>query len=199
MDVLVVRHAIALDKDEANELGVPDAERPLTKEGRRRMKRVARGLARSVPNLSALFSSPWRRAVETADLLRARFKGQGLTTSGNVAPGSVALSNVETDALLPDAEPEALAECLAGSPASASVAVVGHEPHLSGWVSWCLTDVRRPAIQQRALSEERPIVQLRPILQLRKGGACLLRFEDTVGPSRGKLLWLMTPAVLRQL
>ncbi|MEO8183189.1 MAG: histidine phosphatase family protein [Deltaproteobacteria bacterium] len=182
MDVLVVRHAIALDKhaldkDEANELGVPDAERPLTKGGRRRMKGVARGLARSVPNLSVLFSSPWRRAVETADLLRARCKGLGLEVQGNV----------ESDALLPDAEPEALAECLAGIPVNASVAVVGHEPHLSSWVSWCLTGGRSPSIEPR------------PILQLRKAGACLLRFEDAVGPSRGKLLWLMPPAVLRQL
>jgi phosphohistidine phosphatase len=166
LDVLVVRHAIALDRDEANELGVPDAERPLTKDGRRRMTRVARGLAQCVPNISALYSSPWRRAVETADLLRARFKG---------------LQTVESDALLPDAEPEALSECLARTPNAALVAVVGHEPHLSRWVSWCLTGARSP------------------ILALRKGGACLVRFEDTAGPSRGKLLWLMTPAVLRQL
>ena len=166
MDVLVVRHAVALDKNEASELGVADADRPLTKEGRRRMQGVARGLARTVPSLSALYSSPWRRAVETAELLRARFKG---------------LRNVESDALLPHAEPEALVQLFAGNPAASLVAVVGHEPHLSSWVSWCLTDGQRE------------------LLELRKGGACLLRFEDTPGPSRGKLLWLMTPSVLRQL
>jgi phosphohistidine phosphatase len=166
VDVLVVRHAVALDKDEASELGVPDAERALTKDGRRRMRRVARGLAERVPNVSALYSSPLRRAVETAALLQAHFKG---------------LQNVESDALLPDAEPEALAECLAGSGGDALVAVVGHEPHLSTWVSWCLTGARRP------------------ILALRKGGACLVRFEDTAGPGRAKLLWLMTPSILRQL
>jgi len=170
VDVLVVRHGIALDKDEANERGVPDAERPLTKDGRRRMKRVARGLVLSVPNLAAIFSSPWRRAAETAALLQARFKG---------------LEKVESEALLPGAEPEALAQCLveylAGRPAAAAVAVVGHEPHLSEWVSWCLTEHRHPMIE------------------LRKGGACLLRFADTPGPGLGKLLWLMTPAVLRQL
>jgi len=198
VDVLVVRHALALDKDEANELGVPDAERPLTKDGRRRMKGVARGHARSVPNLSVLFSSPWRRAIETTELLRARCKGRGLMTQGLMTEGVMTKGKVvETDALLPDAEPEALAECLAGTPipggpVNAAVAVVGHEPHLSSWVSWCLTGGRNPNI-------ERPSLQLRPILQLRKGGACLLRFEDAVGPSRGKLLWLMTPAVLRQL
>jgi phosphohistidine phosphatase len=170
VELLVVRHAIALDKDEANERGVPDAERPLTKDGRRRMKRVARGLARSVPKLSAIFSSPWLRAAETAALLRERFSG---------------VESIESDALLPDAEPEALAECLmeylAGRPATSALSLVGHEPHLSTWVSWCLTG------------------QPSSILELRKAGACLVRFADTVGAGQGKLLWLMPPAVLRQL
>jgi len=170
VDVLVVRHAVALDKDEANERGVPDAERPLTKDGRRRMRRVARGLALSVPKLSAIFSSPWLRATETAALLQARFTG---------------VESVESDALLPDAEPEALAQCLmeylAGRPATPAVSVVGHEPQLSEWVGWCLAG------------------RLSSILELRKGGACLMRFADTVGAGQGKLLWLMTPAVLRQL
>jgi phosphohistidine phosphatase len=190
VDVLVVRHAVALDKDEANERGMPDAERPLTKEGRRRMKRVARGLARSVPSLSAIFSSPWRRAVETAELLQARFKGVRI---------------LETGALLPDAEPEALAryvtdcvtECLeerlVGSPARAVVAVVGHEPHLSEWVSWCLAGPRSSG------GAPGPILELRPSIELRKGGACSLRFAGPAGPGLGQLRWLMTPAVLRQL
>jgi phosphohistidine phosphatase len=186
VNVLVVRHAVALDQDEANERGMPDAERPLTKKGRRRMKRVARGLARSVPSLAAIFSSPWRRAVETAELLQARFEG---------------LRNLETDALLPDAEPEALAQCLTeclterlgGSPARALVAVVGHEPHLSEWVSWCLVGPRSSG------GAPRRIIELRPSIELRKGGACSLRFAGAVGPGLGQLLWLMTPAVLRQL
>ena len=172
MDVLVVRHAISQDKDEAQALGVPDAERALTKDGQRRMKQVARGLARSITNLSAVFSSPWRRAAETADLLRARFQG---------------LARLESDALLPDAPPEALAEYLSGYSQSASVAVVGHEPQLSQWVSWCLVGLRDPLLQPRS------------ILQLRKAGACLLRFDDRPGPSLGQLIWLMTPGVLREL
>jgi phosphohistidine phosphatase len=165
VDVLVVRHAVALDKDEAKRLGVPDADRPLTSEGRRRMKRVARGLVRSIPSLSVVFTSPWRRALETAGLLGARLDG---------------VRSVKTDALLPDAEPETLAQLLADTAAD-SIAIVGHEPHLSGWVGWCLT------------------ASTSALVELRKGGACLLRFEDAPGPGCGKLLWLMTPALLRKL
>jgi phosphohistidine phosphatase len=86
---------------------------------------------------------------------------------------------IESDALVPGAEPDALAEELTAHAAAPVVALVGHEPHLSGWVSWCLTG-----------SPE-------PIIELRKGGACLLRFGETIGSARARLLWLMTPSVLR--
>jgi phosphohistidine phosphatase len=173
MDILVVRHAIALDRDEAKNCGMLDRDRPLTREGRSRMKRAARGLAGRVPDVSALITSPLRRAVETAEILREQYKG---------------LHHVETTSLLPEAEPAELVQFFADNDIASSTAMlVGHEPHLSGWVSWCLTGDARPALE------------LRPILELRKGGACLLRFEDAPGPGKGRLLWLLTPAVLRRL
>src|SRR5688572_14682742 len=98
MDVLVVRHAPALDRDEAKRQGMPDHERPLTPEGQRSMKRIARGLVSRVPSLSLLVTSPWRRAVETGDLLSSRY-GR--------------LQRLESDALVPGADPGALAEQLA--------------------------------------------------------------------------------------
>lgn len=166
MDVLVVRHAIALDRAEAEAQGVPEAERPLTSEGRTRMKGVARGLAKRVPELGALISSPWLRAKETAALLAARYRG---------------LDCIETEALLPEAEPQALRQVLLEHAHHGVVAVVGHEPHLSGWVSWCLTG------------------ETRPLLALRKGGACLLRFDGPLAAGGGRLEWLLTPALARRL
>jgi phosphohistidine phosphatase len=88
---------------------------------------------------------------------------------------------IETDALTPHAEPQALADQLSEHAAVPAVALVGHEPHLSGWVSWCLTG------------------SVDPLIELRKGGACLLRFGEAVGAQRARLIWLMTPAVLRRL
>jgi phosphohistidine phosphatase len=166
MELLVVRHALALDKDEAKRQGMLDRDRPLTTDGKTKMKRIARGLWSRVPEISVLLTSPWRRAVETGDLLQKAY---------------ASFRRIETDALLPDAEPEALASQVSEHAAAAAMALVGHEPHLSRWVSWCLTG------------------SLEPLIELRKGGACLLRFEDIVGPGRARLIWLMTPAVLRQL
>lgn len=166
MEVLVVRHAPALDKDEASQQGMADRDRPLTTEGATRMKRIARALASRVPEVSVLVTSPWRRAVETGDLLQ---KAYGR------------FQRFETEALVPGAEPGALVAELSAYAADPVVAVVGHEPHLSGWVSWCLTG------------------SLEALVELRKGGACLLRFREGLGAGRARLLWLMTPAILRRL
>jgi phosphohistidine phosphatase SixA len=91
------------------------------------------------------------------------------------------LQRLESDALIPGAEPSALGEQLEAYATVPTIAVVGHEPHLSGWVSWCLTG------------------SMDAIVELRKGGACLLRFEGRIGDKGAKLVWLMTPAVLRRL
>jgi phosphohistidine phosphatase len=166
MDVMVVRHAPALDRDEASRQGLSDHERPLTTEGTTKMKRIARGLVSRAPDISVLMTSPWRRAVETGDLLQ---KAYGRS------------HRLETEALIPGAEPNALLEQVSTFAADPVVAVVGHEPHLSSWVSWCLTG------------------SLEPVVELRKGGACLLRFGEALGAGRARLLWLMTPAVLRRI
>ncbi len=166
MDVILVRHAIALDREEAKDLGMLDRDRPLTTKGRSRMKRGARGLAKLAPLVSALITSPLRRAVETAEVLQKRYDALPLS---------------ETDALLPEADPAALAHVIAESGFGSPVLVVGHEPHLSSWVGWCLTGDPGGC------------------LELGKGGACLLRFDGTPGSAQGRLLWLLTPAHLRQL
>jgi phosphohistidine phosphatase len=166
VDVLVVRHGIALDRADAESQGVPDDERPLTTEGQRRFKGVARGLSKRVPEVDLLLSSPLLRARQTAAILKERYRGLGC---------------IESEALLPEAEPGALEQVLNEHGASRVVAVVGHEPHLSGWVGWGLTG------EQRSLVE------------LRKGGCCLLRFEARVAAGAGRLHWLITPALARRL
>lgn len=166
MDVIVVRHALALDREESKNRGMLDRDRPLTKPGQARMRRAARGIASRTPELWTVLTSPFRRAVQTAEILRDQYKG---------------VKQIETEALLPDAEPSALAELLSGAAFESPVAVVGHEPHLSSWVSWCLTGDGRG------------------IVQLRKGGACRLTFEGAPGPGLGRLTWLAPPSILRRL
>ena len=166
MEVLVVRHAIALARETAADQGLLDRDRPLTAKGRSRMKRAAEGIRKLCPGVVEVATSPFRRALQTAEILRKEY-------------GDLAMT--ETSALLPDADPADLASFLAESAMDSPVAIVGHEPHLGNFVAWCVT------------GEERHVVDLR------KGGACLLAFEDAPGPARGCLRWLLPPATLRHL
>lgn len=66
MDLVLVRHALAAPKGKA----AADAERPLTKEGRRLFRdgTVARMEAEGW-SFDKILHSPWRRAAETAELM----------------------------------------------------------------------------------------------------------------------------------
>jgi phosphohistidine phosphatase len=165
MKLLVVRHAIAMDRDEFAVTGQSDDLRPLTAAGRRRMRGVAKGLASIVvPDLIA--PSPLRRAIETAGII------------GRVYDVKIGVS---VEALRPDAAPDEFIAWARTQPADSTVAVVGHEPHLSQLVAWLTTG------------------RLSAFVELKKGGACLLAFEGAPKESGGGLLWLMRPSQLASL
>jgi phosphohistidine phosphatase len=166
MQLLVIRHAIAEDRDRFAQTGKDDDLRPLTAEGRRKMARNVRGLRRLVPALDLLAASPLVRAQQTARIVAERYRMANIVTTGSLSPGARFASFVEW--ALEQNELEV-------------VGIVGHETHLSTLVTWLMTG-----------GDESRLV-------LRKGGACLLDFRGRVRRASGSLLWLNTPAQLRQL
>ena len=124
MKLLVIRHAIAEDREDFEMSGRPDEERPLTAGGRRRMERAARGLRTLVPRVSLLASSPLVRALQTAAVLSRAF---GVDVSE------------KTNALTPDAPLSQFVEWVAQYKDVETLVVVGHEPHLSALVTWLLS------------------------------------------------------------
>ena len=124
MKLLVIRHAIAEDRDAFAVTGQPDGNRPLTDEGRRKMKAAARGLARVVPEIDVLASSPLLRAAQTADIVARGY-------------GGVEMQTVEE--LSPERRPDELLGWLRTHQPDETVAVVGHEPHLGFLAGWLLT------------------------------------------------------------
>lgn len=133
MQLLVMRHAIAEEREEFAKSGRNDRLRPLTDEGRKRMRRAARGLRTLVPEIDLLATSPLARAAQTGAVLD--------TVYGD-------LKTVEIEQLAPEATPEEFAAWLRGRKAE-TVAVVGHEPSLSRIVSWLLGGSERPLIELR--------------------------------------------------
>ena len=124
MQLLVIRHAIAEDREDFAESGRDDAERPLTRIGKRRMRRNTRGLVRVAPAIDKIASSPYVRAQETA-----RIVADGLGAKEEI---------VTVDALTPDHMSEALLPFLSSLPPDANIAIVGHEPHLGRLVTWLI-------------------------------------------------------------
>lgn len=166
MKVLLVRHAPAGDKAAYAKTGKPDSERPLTAAGRRKMKKGAKGLRSILSKLDLIATSPLERALETARILG---KAYG-------KPRQVELRELE-----PDGRPESLVKRLQSFKQGQTVALVGHEPHLSSVIAHLLAGARRLRIE------------------LKKGAACLLDFPGKPRAGEAMLLWALTPSQLREL
>ena len=146
--VYVVRHAIAEQRD--SDRWPDDAKRPLTPEGEKRFREAARGLRRIAPDVETVLSSPYVRAWRTAEILHEE--------TGWPMPE-------RCDALEADRSP---GDALGLVEERGTVAVVGHEPFLSGFVGLLLDAVVS--------------------IDFKKGGVVLV--ED------GALRWYATPKIL---
>lgn len=131
-ELLVVRHAIAEDAAEYAQGHPDDAGRPLTPEGKKKMKRVAAGLRALVPEIQLLATSPFTRAVQTAEI---------------VARAYTDMKPVVVPALAPAQSPEEVTKWLVGERRHETVAIVGHEPALSRLVSWLLAGSERSLVE----------------------------------------------------
>jgi phosphohistidine phosphatase len=160
-DLYIVRHARAGHADST--VWPNDADRPLTDDGIARFREAAEGLRRLVPSVDLVLSSSFVRAWQTAGLLH------------DVARWPEPSSCVELEV---GSTPAAAAAVLAER-AEGSVAVVGHEPHLSRLASLLCT-----------AGED----GLR--LELKKGAVALLAFDGSVASGRATLRWTVPPKIL---
>ena len=86
MKLLLVRHAIAEDRREFEATGRDDALRPLTAEGREKMREAALGLRTVVPSIDVLATSPLVRAADTAGIIARCYQGLATTTLEELRP-----------------------------------------------------------------------------------------------------------------
>ena len=119
-----MRHGVAEDKESFAATGEDDSLRPLTKEGRWKLKQATKGLRRLLPSIDVIATSPFTRALQTAEILADEY-------------GDATLEQL--DALTPDGAPRKFMAWLRQRDSNDRVAAVGHEPHLSSLVSWLVT------------------------------------------------------------
>ena len=115
MDVILIRHAEAGDRDAAKYPN--DDQRPVSAEGRKKQTGIARAMKKMGITFDHLVTSPLDRAVQTAEIVAEVFDyKEALTTS---------------PALGHECSPPSVLKLLAKFPPRDTVALVGHEPDLS--------------------------------------------------------------------
>jgi len=130
MELWVLRHAKAEDGGP----GTADEERELTAGGHETMRSVARAIARLEPKLDAILTSPLVRARQTAEPV-----ARALSLEDEV---------IETDALVPDADPKEILREI-GKKGFQRAMVVGHMPHLGKLLGYLLTGRTDTAIDMK--------------------------------------------------
>lgn len=170
MRLLVIRHARAESVKEFAKTGVSDDLRPLTADGRERMRLGAAGLHRLVSQIDVLATSPLVRARETAEIVRAEFGGPALT---------------ELEALRPGERASDLVEWIQDAGRKETVAIVGHDMQLGGVVGLLMTGRAEPVVRIKKGAAV--------MLDVRAHG------RGHAGLRSGLLLWSLTPKQLRML
>ncbi len=168
MQLYIVRHGIAIDREDPK--CPSDPERFLTPEGLKKTREVAKGFATlgDAPNL--FVSSPYVRALQTAEIFADVLE--------------YAKAKIEkSEHLLPGAEPAALfrelSRELSRRKSVDSVICFGHAPQLDELIAFALGSKR-------------------DLTALKKAGAACVKLTR-VHPGAGTLVWLMAPKALRKL
>lgn len=167
MYLYIVRHAIAV------EAGTPgyedDSQRNLTDKGRKKMVKIAQGLKELEERLDLILTSPYLRAMQTANLLRKAF---------NLKKNKV----IETEHLTPMGYADQLIHEVNEKYGELErIALVGHEPSLS-------------ALASVLVAGESDIS-----LTLKKGGVCRLSVGSLQYGRCATLDWLLSPSQLIEL
>jgi len=164
MELYFLRHGLAAQRGDPKYKD--DSLRPLTAQGRKKIHRASLGMQALGLKFDAIFSSPYLRAKQTAEIVAQTYKVKNKRI-------------YFTNNLLPPASIEELLQKVhACFPKSKNVLLVGHEPHLTEMIS-CLLKCSKPLV-----------------IDFKKGGICCLSIKQPLGNASATLNWLLTPTQL---
>lgn len=129
----MVRHADAGDRDEFAKTGSTDDLRPLSEKGREQMTAATSGLLTLVPAAKLIVSSPYTRAAQTAEIVRAAY--------GALVPLEL------SDTLEPERAPSEFEAWLRERGEKDVVIAVGHEPHLGILATWLMAGLDESSVE----------------------------------------------------
>lgn len=123
MNLLLIRHGPAGERAAWTRTGHPDAERPLTVEGRELVRLATPGIVALVPRIDVLASSPFARAYQTAEIVSKGYAEMPITVVDALAQGE-------------DRTP--LLEWIREHRPGLTIALVGHNPDFEELAAWML-------------------------------------------------------------
>jgi phosphohistidine phosphatase len=171
IELYLMRHGIAADLGEGGVL--KDADRPLTLEGRARMRQAAAGIRELGLKFNVILTSPLLRARQTAEAVAEVLDLQHkVKIMESLAPGMAFVESAGKHA-------EIFLEL--GAYQFDRALLVGHMPDISELASFLLTGNRNLNIE------------------FKKGSICAIEVASLPPRGPGLLLWQMTPKQLRLL
>ncbi len=169
IDLYLMRHGIAANLGEGGILN--DADRPLTLDGRTRMKQAAAGIKKLEIKFNVILTSPLLRARQTAEAVAEVLDLQHrVKILESLAPGRAFIEGEGQNA-------EIFLEL--GSYQFDKALLVGHMPDLSELASYLLTGNRNLNIE------------------FKKGTICAIEVTSLPPRGPGLLCWQMSPKQLR--
>jgi phosphohistidine phosphatase len=124
MEIYLLRHGIAEDHAPSGR----DSDRHLTEEGRVKLRRVLKRATAAGVSPSLIVSSPYHRAVETAEVAAHELGYQG--------------EILQTDGLVPNSSPARVWSEIRAHRTESAILLAGHEPLFSATVAWMLGSTR---------------------------------------------------------
>lgn len=165
MQIYIVRHGIAIDREDPK--CPPDPDRYLTEEGIEKTKQVAKGIAALGATADLLMSSPYVRAMQTAEIFAAVLEYPKEKIR-------------RTDLLLPGSEASIFYRELSKDKHSSTVFCFGHAPQLDDLIATGvgskhpITSLKKAAVALLELKRVSPpsgqLVWLATPKMLRKAG-----------------------------
>ncbi len=121
MEIYLLRHGIA----ENGRPGGRDSDRALTAEGREKLRRTLKRAHQAGVRPSVILSSPYRRAVETAEIAAESLEYQG--------------DIVKTQSLVPEAAPQDAWDEIRSRRSEEALLLASHEPLMSSLAAFLLS------------------------------------------------------------
>lgn len=163
MELILMRHGLAEDREEFAKKSSEDHLRPLTLKGRKRTQKVCMQLRDWIEEVDLIVSSPFTRARQTAEIASQIFIDQKV---------------VEAPELVPSSPPHAFKRWLRShGDEHKRILAVGHEPHLGILASYLMADQVEPLLELKKSG----------VLCLE-----ISSFKN-LAPGTAKLLWLLQP------